>query len=55
VKKRRKKMKDGGKQIVDMKNGSRSHSPHLTSADEYPDDEYLDMSKSSSLKQKDTC
>lgn len=24
---------------------------HLTSAEEYPDDEYLDMSKSSSLKQ----
>lgn len=26
----------------------------LTSAEEYPDEEYLDMSKSSSLKQKNT-
>ena len=25
---------------------------HLTSAEEYPDDEYLDMSKSSSLKRR---
>lgn len=25
---------------------------HLTSAEEYPDEEYLDMSKSSSLKYK---
>lgn len=25
---------------------------HLTSAEEYPDEEYLDMSKSSSLKQE---
>lgn len=29
-------------------------SAQLTSAEEYPDDEYLDMSKSSSLKKKNT-
>lgn len=50
-------MEDGGKYESKYKGWDAlifAEAQALTSAEEYPDEEYLDMSKSSSLKQKNT-